>query len=94
MIIHDRYSATGTPYPDPATACNRCEAMGCYPLYDARAVAGVALRRTLVTPAEKLTGEDKTLWEAAHADAGDHVCDGWHVVKCPDCQGTRKKEPS
>lgn len=30
----DRYKATGTPYPDPATMCNgQCEGMGCYPLY-------------------------------------------------------------
>jgi hypothetical protein len=29
----DRYSATGTPYPNPETMCQgRCEGMGCVPV--------------------------------------------------------------
>jgi hypothetical protein len=32
--VHDRYSATGTPRPDPKTMCQRCEGMGCYPTKD------------------------------------------------------------
>lgn len=32
FIVHDRYSATGTPRPDPATVClGHCEGMGFYP---------------------------------------------------------------
>jgi heterodisulfide reductase subunit B len=30
------------------------------------------------------------LWIAAH-NAEPHECDGWHFVKCPDCNGTGKK---
>lgn len=31
----DRYSATGTPRPQPETVCKgRCEGMGCYPTKD------------------------------------------------------------
>ena len=26
------------------------------------------------------------LWREAHKLAGDHECDGWHLVKCPDCK--------
>lgn len=33
FIIHDRYSATGTPRPDPVTVCKgKCEGMGFHPL--------------------------------------------------------------
>ncbi len=32
VVVHDRYSATGTPRPDPATVClGPCEGMGFYP---------------------------------------------------------------
>jgi hypothetical protein len=32
IVFVDRYSATGTPYPDPETMCQgQCEGMGCYP---------------------------------------------------------------
>ncbi len=32
VVFVDRYSATGTPRPNPRTVCKgRCEGMGCYP---------------------------------------------------------------
>ncbi len=32
VVIHDRYTATGRPRPDPKTVCKgRCEGMGFYP---------------------------------------------------------------
>lgn len=32
VVFHDRYSATGTPRPDPKTVCQgHCEGMGFYP---------------------------------------------------------------
>lgn len=32
IVIHDRYSATGRPRPDPKTVCKgHCEGMGFYP---------------------------------------------------------------
>ena len=35
------------------------------------------------------------LWREAHEAAGEHECDGWHFVRCPDCNGTVKRpEPS
>lgn len=92
MKIVDRYSATGTPVPDPATMCDDCEGMGCFPLYDDRALAGKYLHRKSVTRIEKLTGDDKAAWETAHANAGNHVCDGWHIVPCPVCHGTRLRK--
>lgn len=34
--------------------------------------------------------ETSALWQEAHA-AKPHACDGWHFVKCPDCNGSGKK---
>jgi hypothetical protein len=31
----------------------------------------------------------KRLWDAAEAE--EHSEDGWHLVKCPDCNGTGKR---
>lgn len=30
-------------------------------------------------------------WHEAHAQSGEHNCDGWHFIKCPDCLGTGKR---
>lgn len=30
-------------------------------------------------------------WKAAHDEAGEHSCDGWHFVKCLTCDGTGKR---
>ncbi len=51
----DRYSATGTPYPDPETMCEGpCEGMGCYPHH-------------AHSPDE--TEAERELWNAAHSFA-------------------------
>lgn len=31
--------------------------------------------------------EDR-LFSAAHIEAGEHECDGWHFVPCPSCGGS------
>lgn len=33
------------------------------------------------------------LWREAHEAAGEHECDGWHFVRCPDCDGSGKRRP-
>ena len=30
-------------------------------------------------------------WQAAH-NARGHDCDGWHFVRCPECDGTGKRK--
>lgn len=85
----DRYSATGTPYPDPATMCEGdCEGMGCYPH---------RLTLSRITNQEEDT-EDNRLWHEAHNAPNGHdmrfdngACDGYHFIKCSDCGGTGKK---
>lgn len=79
----DRYSATGTPYPDPETICpGQCEGMGCVPVYmeTGRAPDGQAV---LITEDPELICR----WQAAEAKCPSD--DGWHFVICPVCEGTR-----
>lgn len=37
------------------------------------------------------TEEESRLWSEAHVAAGEHDCDGYHFIKCLDCNGTGKK---
>lgn len=79
----DRYG--GNP-PDPETMCKgECEGMGWVPVQD-REHAGDLIVDSLGYDKEPW----KTLWQEAHIAAGEHECDGWHFVKCPDCGGTGK----
>ena len=90
----DRYKALGIPYPDPETVCaGKCEGTGVYPVFDEIGMtAQQRVRRQLrfVDPPEN-SEADSRLWREAHLKA-DHVCDGWHFVKCPDCGGTGKRK--
>ena len=85
--ISDRYSLTGIPYPDPKTVCKgQCEGMGCVPVF--------VEQPHLPTGLSLGTEEDPTLlalWYIEHQNAGEHICDGWHFVKCPECDGTGKR---
>lgn len=63
----------GGPYPDPATMCKgQCEGLGVYP-------------QTLDD--RTITEEERRRWQEAH-DKDAHTCDGYHFIKCPDCDGT------
>lgn len=77
----DRYSATGTPYPDPETMClGQCEGMGVYP-------------HQLGSEGE--TPEERAAWEKLHITClgkSEEACDGWHFITCPDCNGTRLRK--
>ena len=97
FTVVDRYSATGTPYPDPATIClGQCEGTGCVPIQS-----------------DETDPRFLSLWQKEHAETHNFVarlkcmaacdfmpwhrriallwekCDGWHFVTCPDCNGTR-----
>lgn len=84
FIIHDRYSATGTPYPDPATMClGQCEGMGLVPIHE----------RETEEPWRSLwLAEEAKAPYRKRAERADR--DGYHFVVCPDCNGTRLRPPS
>ena len=92
----DRYKALGIPYPDPETICKgECEGIGWIPV-----LGKIAKRKGSVIVALGNESDLRlmTLWQQAH-DSGNFVqrfihrfrCDGWHFVKCPDCNGTGKR---
>ena len=75
----DRYEALGIPHPDPATMClGQCEGTGTVP---------VCMGREANTPNEDTRLVD--LWRRAEAEKASP--DGWHFVKCPECEGTGKR---
>lgn len=78
----DRYQALGMPYPNPETMCGgQCEGTGFVPI--ARGDVGECLG--ISQPEEPFL----SLWlEAEKTSPSD---DGWHFVRCPDCNGEGKK---
>ena len=89
----DRYQVVGIPYPDPATVCRgQCEGTGWYPVFDELGISRVEqcrrIRRGLVSAGMAESEQDRLLWRKAHLAAGEHGCDGWHVVTCLSCNGT------
>lgn len=98
--IIDRYKALGIPYPDPETMCKgQCEGTGIYPQF----LAGPWLRPNAarLTVDEDITEEEIKRWHEVHLAAKhevsetepyERVCDGWHFIQCPDCNGTGKRQ--
>lgn len=82
MEFVDRYSATGTPYPDPETMClGPCEGMGVVPV--------VLQPVGEVRPAPE---SDPALVAAflAAVEAGAKPDElGYVMVTCPTCKGSR-----
>lgn len=77
----DRYDALGIPHPDPNTMCQgQCEGSGTVPTYNPFPQPGK------VFDPEDANEPWRSLWVAAEAE--EHSEDGWHFVKCPDCDGT------
>jgi len=84
----DRYEALGIPFPDPKTMCpGQCEGTGWTPVKLGRgALSGD------VTPTE-VKRWNRAHWKRAVTTIGTHLftCDGWHFVKCEQCEGTGKR---
>lgn len=82
--ISDRYSATGTPRPDPETMClGQCEGMGWVPIHESNTDPRF---RELWLKAEAAEPY------AQRSEKGAR--DGYHFVVCPDCNGTRLRPKS
>jgi hypothetical protein len=91
----DRYQAAGIPYPQPGTVClGQCEGMGCVPINrDETEPRFKALweeaHRTKHSITDRMLIQARELapWFPFHREG----CDGWHFVRCPDCNGTGKR---
>lgn len=83
--VFDRYSATGTPYPVKGKSCDTCEGMGIYP----------EQVETLNTEAVKAKG-GRLLIVGQHDGTPERKAedDGYVFVECPECCGSREKEPA
>lgn len=83
----DRYQALGIPYPDPKTMCQgQCEGTGYVPHKHTK-LAKLDPVRAVEDPSDVIF--DK-LWE--EAEKVKPTDDGYHFVKCPDCDGTGKRK--
>ena len=80
MEFTDRYQATGTPYPDE-TSCTECEGMGLYPVR-----ASDLNMRAVESPTGGLLVIGQT-----EENGSPMEDDGWLIVQCPHCEGTKKK---
>ncbi len=78
--ISDRYSATGTPYPDE-NSCDRCEGMGLYPV-QAQSLNEEACKSP--------TGRILVIGQK-ESDGTACKDDGFLFVQCPVCEGSRKR---
>ena len=85
MEFTDRYDALGILPPDPKTMCKgQCEGTGWIPVYMSKGEHNDS--------PDRLHKDDETdpvliaLWEVA--EKANPADDGYHFVKCPDCNGT------
>lgn len=87
----DRYSALGIDRPDPKTVCKgQCEGTGIVPIYGRNYKGKDGSCRPVedLGPSSQDTAYQKKWDEAEAKEATD---DGWHFVKCLDCNGTGKR---
>lgn len=75
MEFTSRYEALGVPLPDPATMCQG----------QCESIGFYPQHRDdmSMTPAERAA------WDAA--EAAEHAEDGWHFIRCAECNGTGKR---
>ena len=84
----DRYDALGIPPPDLKTMCEgQCEGTGFMPIYNAVG-DNRKKKKSCHVDSEKNPILLKLWQEAENAEPAD---DGWHFVKCSDCDGGGKK---
>ena len=83
----DRYQALGIPYPDVDTMCKgQCEGTGWYPENDQEDALWLEAHQK----AHTIRQRTRIAWKYNDIKHLFHKCDGWHFIKCPDCDGTGK----
>lgn len=80
MELTDRYQATGTPYPAD-DSCMECDGMGVLPIK-----ADCLNEEAVASPTGRLLVIGQT-----EEDGSPCPDDGWIIVQCPHCDGTKKK---
>ena len=77
ITFEDRYSATGTPYPNE-DSCKECDGMGLFPC------------KYENLNEEACKAEDKRITIIGQVDDNAEPLenDGWLIVQCPTCKGT------
>lgn len=94
--ITDRYDALGIERPNLQTMCKgHCEGTGYFPENDQTS-------KLWKEAHSKSKHEEKTLVKFCGGHAKEtwpncknciiEDCDGWHFVKCPDCNGTGRTD--
>lgn len=79
IVWHDRYTATGRPYPKRETMCRgKCEGMGVYPY------------RKNPRPGLTRSDAEDALWDALEKKRPTD--DGYHFIRCAECKGTGLRE--
>ena len=79
----DRYEAFGIKRPDPQIMCKgSCEGTGYFPIFNPECQNKGECYPADITPLEPSI---LALWQAAEGE--NKSDDGWHFVKCPDCNG-------
>lgn len=82
----DRYEALRMPLPDPETMCEgQCEGTGVFPVYHH---SGDSLKGGC-RPESETNAQLLALWQEAENE--NPADDGWHFIKCPDCDGSGRK---
>lgn len=87
----DRYKAMGIPYPDAKTMCKGpCEGTGVVPIKGEgwEQKQGVGGLVSMGGPSS-MNVEYQKRWQAA--EEKEATDDGWHFVKCADCNGSGKR---
>ena len=101
----DRYQALGIPYPDQKTMCKgQCEGTGWVPVRgEINDVDGllymeegedprlIALWREAHEKSHTIKQRIKSAIKCRDVRILFRKCDGWHFVKCPDCNGTGRE---
>lgn len=99
--IHDRYSALGIPRPDPKNTCDgQCEGTGYFPENDQ---TNPLWQEAHAKPHKEMEVEKSCEYHSSTEHFEESrlnclscvlKCDGWHFIKCPDCNGTGRKDGS
>jgi hypothetical protein len=89
IVFADRYQALGIPYPKKDTMClGQCDGTGWVPVkHDEENPIFKALWEEAHAKAHTITQRIKIAVKHKDAPWLWHRCDGWHFVKCPDCNG-------